>query len=222
MLPTLRALLFTFAPIFCIGMPTHEIRPQDNKKQDQKTDLMQQAERLYFQKRYRSARKILQTLIQLDALNARAHLYLGDIHLKLADYNQAEETFRMALELTDETAPIHYRLGQTLYLKKDANGAIAAFEQALKKDKTLVASHFQIGLVHLMLQRDRGKTIEHWKKFRELAPDDPQGPEIDLAIRLLERTNLETCETTKQQALCDGTIKDENGKTIDLLSRDDL
>lgn len=148
--------------------------------------LFEKATEHYFAGRYRTALLLLDRVKELQPDHPRAYSYSGDIHLILGELELAKKDFLISLEIGPEPARDFFRLGQTYYLMRDAKKALEAFQNSLRKDPTYHIARFYEGLVYYRLMGNREKTIRSWKDYRALVPDDPQGPEIDRAIRNLE------------------------------------
>ncbi|MCR9145310.1 MAG: tetratricopeptide repeat protein [bacterium] len=153
--------------------------------------LLVRAEEHYYRKRHHIALKLFQLVIEREPEHALAYRYAGDIYLKRSELDLAEEHLHIARELSAHPEQEWFRLGQVAYLRADAAAARKAFERALEIKPDFVICRFYLGFVSYRLQRDKERTIEHWESYRRLAPDDPQGPEIDRAIEILRNPDYE-------------------------------
>lgn len=152
--------------------------------------LLLRAEEYFFKERYHISLRLLKKVLEDDPENARAYLYAGDIYLIQQNYGLAEEHFQIALELTENPAREWFRLGQVRLLRKNAIGALDAFEKSLKADPTLHINLFYRGLVYYHLLQKKTETIQNWQKFRKQVPDATQGPQIDRAIAILQKSDF--------------------------------
>lgn len=154
--------------------------------QEKEHPLLKRAEDHFFHKRYNIALKLLKIILNESPENIMAYLYAGDIYLIQHNFGLAEEQFSIAKELSKNPAREYFRLGQTRFLRKNKEGALAAFQKSLKAHPEMHINHFYIGMVYYHLFRDKEKTIKAWTIFRERQPNDPQGPKIDQALKLLK------------------------------------
>lgn len=152
--------------------------------------LLKKAEGHYFNKKYYTALRLLKRYIDYDPENHKAYSYLGDIYLQIRKLDKAEESFRIASELTETPDREFYRIGQVLFLKKQGKKSLQAFQKAYKLNPAMSICYFQIGMVYLQLLRNKEQTIHYWSTFRQIAPDDPQGPEIDRALAILRQKDF--------------------------------
>ena len=151
----------------------------------ERSELMDRAMEHYFAKRYHVARRLFERVLEEEPENHEAYLYSGDIYLVLGEYERAEENYQIALDLSPEPARELFRLGQARYLSDRADEAADAFLWALKANPEMRLCYFYLGLIEYHLRHNREKTISYWEKYREVYPDDPQGPAIDRALELL-------------------------------------
>lgn len=156
----------------------------------------------YSQKKYYNALKLFEIVVSNEPENYKAISYLGDLQLITGKLDKAEETFHVASEISQSPFREFYRLGQLHFLKKNATESIKYFQQAYKLNPKLHISQFQIGLVYYKISRNKEKTIHHWTLFRKLAPNDPQGPEIDKALAILMRKDFKFPKDTDDNSAC--------------------
>ncbi len=153
-------------------------------------EMLKKAQDHFYQGRYHVAMILLDRIKAADPENSTAYSLSGDIHLIHRELPEAEKDFHTAIELSERKDREYYRLGQVLYLSNRPREAMDAFEQALKINPNLKTAIFYKGLVQLFLLRNKEKTIEYWTEFRKIAPDDPQGPDIDRALAVLRRSDF--------------------------------
>ncbi len=148
-------------------------------------DLYTRATKYFFQKKFEMAEVLFQEVIKKDPENALAYSYLGDIYLKKQQYDGALNLYLKAIDINPGIAENYFRLGQIYYFKKNADLALENFNKTLLKDEKLKVTFYHIGLTHLMLLRDKEKTIENWETYIRLVPEDPQYDSIKRVIELL-------------------------------------
>lgn len=166
------------------GWPLSMVGAEQNA--DQVNELFRRGTDHYFKGNYRTALRIFKMVEQQRPDHPQAYSYSGDIYFILKDYKKAEEYFLIALELSPDKSREYFRLGQTYFQMRKGPEARKAFTMSLRENPRAHKNRFYLGLVYYRLFADREKTIKAWKEYRKLVPDDPQGPEIDLAIRQLE------------------------------------
>lgn len=168
---------------------------------DQAGDLFRRGQEHYFKRNFHTAAELFKRAVELEPEHALGHAYLGDVYLVQKEPDLAIKHIRVAIELSSEPAREWFRLGQALFLKKDAEGSLKAYARALSVDPQLHEVHFETGTVHLYLLKDPKATVRDWTAFRKAAPDDPQGPAIDRAIRLLQDPSFKLPSSNSEPCL---------------------
>lgn len=151
-----------------------------------RSETFTKAIKYFFQKKYEMAQLLLQKELQDNPENYFAYSYLGDIFLQKKQYDEAISLYKTALDLYPRGAEDHFRLGQAYYYKGIGNLAISHYENAYTLNPNLRYAWYQIGLTHLMVLRDKEKTISSWEQFLRLSPEDPQYEKVRRAIELLK------------------------------------
>jgi tetratricopeptide (TPR) repeat protein len=115
---------------------------------------------LYAAQRYAESQRILERVIAQHSKDATAHYYLGQIYLRLADYDKAVKHCKKAVQLHVDRAEHHFCLGRS-YGEKARHGptwqqAILAprIRNALEKTVSLNPNHVEarLGLTHFYMQ----------------------------------------------------------------------
>ncbi len=162
---------------------------QDTRTQS-KDELFQKAAANYFKRNFVTAEPLLQRVIEENPGNSLAYSYLGDIYLVKKRYNDALDSYKKSFELDPRSGENCFRIGQVFYYKKNGLQSIEYFKKAIEISPNLKFAHYHIGLVYLMLMRDKNNTIENWEHYLKIAPDDPQYDKIKRAITLLKDPNF--------------------------------
>lgn len=106
----------------------------DANKQTQADKLIEEAEKLFGNKRYRQAEQIYIQAAALDPDNAKIYNRLGAIYLEQKNFRDAREAFHTALSL-DLTVPSrNVNLGLAYLGMKKYQDALSYFQKALELD----------------------------------------------------------------------------------------
>ena len=183
-------------------------------------DLFNRATKYFFQKKFEMAEVLFQEVIKKEPENALAYSYLGDIYLKKQQYDGALNLYLKAIDINPDIAENYFRLGQIYYFKKNADLALENFNKALVKDEKLKVTFYHIGLTHLMLLRNKEKTIENWETYIKLVPEDPQYDSIKRVIELLKdpKFQLPSADSKisiEEALLLGGSTLDSQDRTIE-------
>lgn len=115
---------------------------------------------LYAAQHYAESQRILERVIAQHPKDATAHYYLGQIYLRLADYDKAVKHCKKAVQFQVDHAEHHFCLGWS-YGEKARHGptwqqAILAprIRKALEKTVSLDPNHVQarLGLTHFYMR----------------------------------------------------------------------
>jgi tetratricopeptide (TPR) repeat protein len=127
-------------------------------------------------------------LVYLDRIlkhgeSAEAHILMGMAKQAAADYAEAREEFRRAVELNPEIAMGHSLLGQTLLRTGDRDGAKAAFQKELTISPNDFESNLYLGVI-LKEDSDFAGARPYFDRAQTLRPNDP-GVKYQIASLLL-------------------------------------
>lgn len=167
--------------------------------------LLERAEAHFFAGRNNIALRLFRMIMNQAPEHPAAYRYAGDIELAHNRPAEAERYYQIARELSPRPGDEWFRIGQSRYLQKDGPGALAAFREARRVDPELHQALFYEGVVQFRIFRNKDAVIAAWRKFRELVPDDPQGPAIDAALAILQRSDYQIPVTDRPIELPDGT-----------------
>jgi superkiller protein 3 len=115
----------------------------------------------------------LETALQLEPNNARAHLNLGSVYLQNGQEFLAKGEFEKALEIDPWFAEAHNNLGMILGKDNQLQAAVEHFRLATELDPQYMEAVFNLGLGLRALNRlaDAAKTF---RRAVALAPDSAQ------------------------------------------------
>ncbi len=103
--------------------------------------------------------------------SAEAHLLMGLAKQSAADFAEAREEFKKAVDLNPELPMAHSLLGQALLKTGDRDRARAAFEQELALNPNDFESHLYLGVI---LKEDSSfdAALQHFSRAQTLRPAD--------------------------------------------------
>ena len=136
--------------------------------------------------RQQEAIDTLKRSLVVDPDCARAHEYLGLVHLRLGNSELARESSEKAVELDPTLADAWNNLGAALYFLGRPEEALQAWEEAVVQDPSQYETLFNIGIKAPELGRvDQARVA--LRRFIETAPERRYAADIEEAQRLLRR-----------------------------------
>jgi arylsulfatase A-like enzyme/Tfp pilus assembly protein PilF len=122
------------------------------------------------QEKYDDAIAGYDRLIQLNPRDARPHVNLGDIYLKLKDIDKATSHLQQAIEMDPEmSSRAHNLLGSAYLEKKKLEEAEQEITKALELRPRIPDAHYFLALLYEERQ-DFSRALEEYKKEIELHP----------------------------------------------------
>jgi len=146
----------------------------------------EKAEKLFFQKKFSGAKKILLKVVKEESGHPKAYSYLGDIELHRGNYRGAIKYYNRAKTVSDNPSMEYFRMGQVYIKLKNEDQALENFQKSYSLNPAEKTPLYQIGYVYLVMKRDKYKTIEYWRRFIQEAPSDLQYDSVKKAIKYLE------------------------------------
>jgi tetratricopeptide (TPR) repeat protein len=119
---------------------------------------------------FRKAREAAEQALVLDDSLAEARVSLGLVKNYSADWRDAEQEFKRAIELNPNYDPAHRWYGAHLMGLGRLDESLAETNRALELDPLSSAYNTQLGRV-FYLMRDYDKAIEQYRKTLEVDPD---------------------------------------------------
>ncbi len=120
---------------------------------------------------------LLRAALAAGGPNAEICFQLAEILYRSGDLSGACERYYMAVELNEEYVEARANLGCVLVETGRLELAVAAFEGALKYHPDYADAHYQ--LAKALDDLGRGdEALSHWKRFLELAPENPWADEV--------------------------------------------
>ncbi|MCX6356620.1 MAG: outer membrane protein assembly factor BamD, partial [Candidatus Aureabacteria bacterium] len=122
--------------------------------------------------------ELFRQVTELQPDNAGALYRLGAACFAAGDMKAAAEHLERAVTLAPSSPVAHHRLGLAQGELGDYDAARRQFEEAIKADPSFAPAYFSLGKLCQSALGDRAAAAGYWKRYLELAPDDPQAEKI--------------------------------------------
>jgi len=133
--------------------------------------------------------KTIQTLGDYKADTAtslRAFSGLGEVYIQKGDFESAQKYFAKALEISPEDEVAAYNVGEIYFSHQKIDEAIKFFELATTIKKDWSKPYLKLGYVYLN-KGDFEKSLENFRKFIEIDPQNPDVPKVKEMIATIEK-----------------------------------
>ncbi len=110
---------------------------------------------------------------------------IGEIYILKGDVDRAKDYLQQAIDIFPGDENMTFRVGEIFFKQGEAAKGIEYYDKAIQINSDWAPSYRQRGYAYLNLT-NYSMAIESFKKFLELAPDDPQAPIIKDLIPKLE------------------------------------
>jgi tetratricopeptide (TPR) repeat protein len=133
--------------------------------------------------------KITQTLGDYKkdtATSFRAFTGLGDLYIQKGDFESAQKYFAKALEISPQDEVAAYNVGEVYFSHQKIDEAIKFFELATTIKKDWSKPYLKLGYVYLN-KGDFEKSLENFRKFVEMDPQNPEVPKVKEMIATIEK-----------------------------------
>ncbi|MBN1224752.1 MAG: tetratricopeptide repeat protein [Candidatus Aminicenantes bacterium] len=120
-----------------------------------------------------------------DDSAARAMAGIGETYMLQGNLEKASEFMKKAIDLFPSDETLAFNVGEIFFNEGKADDAIEYYKLSAKIKENWAPPYRQLGYAYL----NKGEyqlAIDSFKKFLELAPDDPQAPSIEGLIPKLE------------------------------------
>lgn len=164
----------------------------------------------------------LQLAVEMVPNSSELHYVLGNVHLELGDYAQANQALQKARALAPEDAAVLYSLGSSYLRQGSYFAAVEALERAVALQPDNPNARFQLGNAYLLLDNgDRARqeyeeTLQldpaYWPAMNNIGLVDYEQGDLDAAIDRWERT-LEMIDSMAEPYLALATALYIQGET---------
>ncbi len=164
----------------------------------------------------------LQLAVEMVPNSSELHYVLGNVHLELGNYAQANQSLQKARALAPEDAAVLYSLGSSYLRQGSYFAASEALERAVALQPDNPNARFQLGNAYLLLNNgDRARQEyeealqldpSYWPAMNNIGLVDYEQGDIDAAIERWERT-IEMIDTMAEPYLALATALYIRGET---------
>ncbi len=173
--------------------------------------LFEKGSALFVQNKPAEARPLLEEALADDPSNETAYLYLGIVYQQLGDPDKAITVLKRGLNV----ATLHpdlflYNIGNNFFARGEFTFAEESYTAAVTANRTLPAGYLNRANSRIKLENWDG-ALSDYQLFLQLAPQDPQRPQIEEVVRLLQQhiakqAALAQAEADRQKALLNDVL----------------
>jgi tetratricopeptide (TPR) repeat protein len=131
-----------------------------------------------------SAHTLLINLINQQPNLSNAHVNLGIIFITKKSFNEAENSFNLALKIDPNNIYALNQLGYIYRINGDFPKAKASYEKAIDINSDYANAHLNLGILYDLYMYDLENAIEQYKIYTNLSKEDKK---VDKWIVDLER-----------------------------------
>lgn len=134
---------------------------------------------------YRGAVEAYQQAVGCEADDPILHFNLGNVLYASHDLIEAEQEFRVAVELDPNYVEAWNNLGTVLADLGCYEDSVRVFERALEVFPLYADAHFNLGDVYASLGQPH-RACEHWNRYLQLDPKSPWAADVRNRMARLE------------------------------------
>ncbi len=141
---------------------------------------------------------LFEEVIEQEPKNEKAYLYLGYIYEVKMDYNSAISVLTKGLENTSGSKDkFYFNIANNYFKAGDYDTAAAMYSKALQNSRGFAEPYLNRANCRVKTG-EYSLAVRDYNLFLNMKPNDPQRPEIEKMISMLELTMAEE-ETLRQQ-----------------------
>jgi len=122
--------------------------------------------------RYPEAERALLAVIRREPGLAGPHANLGILYARTGRAGQALESLKQAIRLNPDRAAYYNELGMISRREGRFDEARGYYAKALDLDPNYAYAHLNIGILYDLYLQDAAKAMQHYQRYRELAPGE--------------------------------------------------
>jgi len=116
---------------------------------------------------------------------AKAFASIGETYIKKGDLEKASESLQQSIAIFPEDETLAFNVGEIYFNQREIDKAVEYYQMAIKINDKWGPPHRQLGYAYLN-KGDYQAAVDSFKKFVEVAPEDPKAAEIAALIPQLE------------------------------------
>jgi len=122
--------------------------------------------------RYSEAERALLAVIRREPKLAGPRANLGILYARTGHSAQAIESLKQAISLNPDRAAYYNELGMVSRREGRFDEARRYYAKALDLDPSYAYAHLNIGILYDLYLQDAAKAMQHYQRYRELAPGE--------------------------------------------------
>jgi len=122
--------------------------------------------------RYSEAERVLLAVIRREPELAGPRANLGILYARTGHPVQAFESLKQAIRLNPDRAAYYNELGMVSRREGRFDEARRYYAKALDLDPGYAYAHLNIGILYDLYLQDAAKAMQHYQRYRELAPGE--------------------------------------------------
>jgi Flp pilus assembly protein TadD len=122
--------------------------------------------------RYPEAERALLAVIRREPELAGPRANLGILYARTGHPAQAVESLKQAISLNPDRAAYYNELGMVSRREGRFDEARRYYAKALDLDPNYAYAHLNIGILYDLYLQDTAKAMQHYQRYRELAPSE--------------------------------------------------
>jgi tetratricopeptide (TPR) repeat protein len=160
---------------------------------------LQKAEDLLMRNKPSEARPLLEQALSEDPMNETAYLYLGLVHQQMGDADKAITILKRGLAISKAYKDLFYfDIGNNFFSQGQLTFAEEMFTNAIAANANMANAYLNRANSRLKLQKTQD-ALDDYTIFLQLRPQDPQRPQIEAVMGIINQILLAEAEKRKQE-----------------------
>lgn len=148
--------------------------------------LFEKASDLYVNNKPAEARPLLEEALIEDPANETAYLYLGIVYQQLGDPEKAIAVLKRGLNIATQHKDLfNYNIGNNFFARGEYTFAEESYTAAVAANRTMSLGYLNRANSRMKLEKWE-EALADYQLFLQLAPQDPQRPQVEQVVRLLQ------------------------------------
>ncbi len=161
---------------------------------------------LFMQNKPAEARPVLEESLADDPSNETVYLYLGIVYQQLGDADRAITILKRGLNIATLYKDLFlYNIGNNFFVRGEFTFAEESYTAAVTANRSMAEGYLNRANSRMKLEKWE-PALADYLLFLQLAPKDPQRPQVEEVVRLLQahvakQAALAQAEADRQKAL---------------------